>query len=71
MYGNQNPSIKKKIYIRSTYFMFYLVKVSPIARVTSLKRKPRDKKNGHVRSTFLCYVMYKHISTNMFAKKNP
>jgi hypothetical protein len=25
----------KKIYIRFTYFMFYLVKVSPIARVTS------------------------------------
>jgi hypothetical protein len=25
--GNQNPSINKKIYIRFTYFMFYLVKI--------------------------------------------
>ena len=34
--GNKkNPSIKKKIYIRFTYFMFYLVKISSIACVTS------------------------------------
>ena len=28
--GNQNPSINKKICIRFTYFMFYLVKVNKI-----------------------------------------
>ena len=34
--GNKkNPSIKKKIYIRFTYFIFYLVKISSIAHVTS------------------------------------
>ena len=35
--GNKNPSI-----IRFTYFMFYLVKVSPIARVTSITKKSEN-----------------------------
>ena len=32
---SKSINLKKKIYIRFTYLMFYLVKVSPIARVTS------------------------------------
>jgi hypothetical protein len=35
MYRKSKSINLKKIYIRSTYFMFYLVKVSPIAQRTS------------------------------------
>ena len=35
MYRNSKSINKKNFYIRFTYFMFYLVKVSSIARVTS------------------------------------
>ena len=35
MYRKSKSINLEKIYIRFTYFMFYLVKVSPIARVTS------------------------------------
>jgi hypothetical protein len=36
------PFSNFKIYIRFTYFMFYLVKVSPIARVTSITKKSEN-----------------------------
>ena len=35
MYRNSKSINLKKVCIRFTYFMFYLIKVSPIARVTS------------------------------------
>jgi hypothetical protein len=37
MYRKSKSINFRKIYIRFTYFIFYLVKVSPIARVTSYR----------------------------------
>ena len=49
MYRKSKSINLKKIYIRlNTYFMFYLVKVSPIARVT-----PRGCAGGRIGTKFL------------------
>ena len=49
MYRKSKSINLKKIYIRlNTYFMFYLVKVSPIARVTS-----RGCAGGRIGTRFL------------------
>jgi hypothetical protein len=43
MYRKYKSINLKKIYIRFTYFMFYLVKVSPILRVTSATSLSKTK----------------------------
>ena len=62
MYRKSKSINLKKIYIRFTYFMFYLVKVSPIACVTSIGNKcllSQEKYGALGREEQLFYKIYK------------